>query len=88
MLDSNQYKMGYENAVLDLQKKCDLRNMTLILKPPPKPKNRALPSPQQQVPPRNPSAAQTQLPSKQQADLQQKLHQPGGVGKEIKVDEK
>lgn len=78
--------MGYENAVMDLHKKYDLRNMTVILKPPPKPQNQAPSSSQQQGPPRQPSIAQTQLPSKQQAYLQQKTHQPNGVGKVDKGD--
>lgn len=35
----DQYRIEYENAVLDLHKKYDLRNITVVLKPPPKKKN-------------------------------------------------
>ena len=68
--------MGYENAAKDLQKKYDLRNKTVIRKPTPNPQNKSQYSSQQKNPPRQPSIAQTQLPSKQQVDLQQKTHQP------------
>ena len=35
----DQHRVEYENAVLDMQKKYDLRNRTVVLKPPPKNKN-------------------------------------------------
>ncbi len=38
-LTANQHQIEYENVVLDLQKKYELRNRTVVLKPPPKNQN-------------------------------------------------
>jgi len=73
---SEQYKLGYENVVLYLQKKYDLRNRNVILKLPPKPQSQAPPtSSQQQTPFRQPSVTQSQPLPKQQSDFRHKAHQ-------------
>jgi len=55
----------YENAVLDLQKKYDLRNKTVVLKPPPKNQNQEAFSSRQQNAEKSLTMTPPQPPSRQ-----------------------
>ena len=87
MFESEQYKLGYENAVLDFQKKYDIRNITIILKPPPRPEGQNNTS-QIQTHPEKPSVTNSQPLPKQETNPGNKAEKSKEVDRGEKVDHK